>query len=165
MIRFTSEKDKSNVLSKYSKTFNSIIACYDIIDLDMTGGKFIWSNNHTPPTLERLDRVIVSKSWEDIFPSVMVYKLPREVPDHNPLIFSTSQQQTLKGISFRFELSWLNDSNFLPLVQGIWSKPCHANTALDRIQANLRGSNNSLKDGVLTGKGSKEKRKLLYRRN
>ena len=138
MIRFTSEKDKSNVLSKYSKTFNSIIACYDIIDLDMTGGKFICSNNHTPPTLERLDRVIVSKSWEDLYPMDMVHKTPREVSDHNPLILLTSLHQPVKNISFRFELAWLKDINFKPLVHEIWTKPCHADTAFDRIQAKMK---------------------------
>jgi hypothetical protein len=31
-----------------------------------------------------LDRILVSKNWEDIFPNSLVRKLPREVSDHNP---------------------------------------------------------------------------------
>jgi hypothetical protein len=49
--------------------FNSIINTYELIDLGMTGGKFTWSNKQNNPTLERLDRYLVSKSWEDIFPN------------------------------------------------------------------------------------------------
>jgi hypothetical protein len=31
-----------------------------------------------------------SKDWEDIFPTVMVRRLPREVSDHNPLDLGNS---------------------------------------------------------------------------
>ena len=96
-------------LSRHSRTFNSLISCYDLIDLGMSCGKYTWSNNQTPPTLERLDRILVSKSWEDLFPRAMVYKLPREMSDHNPLILSTSHHQPLRKLDFRFELSWLKD--------------------------------------------------------
>lgn len=44
----------------------------------MSGGRFTWSNNQSDPTLEKLDRILMSREWEDIFPSVMVNKLPRE---------------------------------------------------------------------------------------
>ena len=79
LLRFTSEKNKPTVLSKHSGTFNSIIACYDLLDMTLAGGKYTWSNNQSPPTLEKLDRILVSKSWEDLFPRAMVYKLPREI--------------------------------------------------------------------------------------
>jgi endonuclease/exonuclease/phosphatase family metal-dependent hydrolase len=41
------------------------------------------------PTLEKLDRILASKNWEDIFPNVLVKKLSREISDHNPLIISS----------------------------------------------------------------------------
>jgi hypothetical protein len=47
----------------------------------------------------------MSKDWEDIFPLVMVKKLPREVSDHNPLILLTDSKAPTKSIQFRFELS------------------------------------------------------------
>ena len=59
IIRFTSEKNKDTGLSRFSGLFNSIIAAHELIDLHMTGGKFTWSNNQSPPTLERLDIILV----------------------------------------------------------------------------------------------------------
>ena len=59
----------------------------------MTGGRFTWSNNHCDPTLEKLDRILISKDWEDIFPKVLINKLPTEVFDHNPLIISSATNQ------------------------------------------------------------------------
>jgi len=35
----------------------------------MTGGLYTWSNNQENPILEKLDRILASKKWEDIFPN------------------------------------------------------------------------------------------------
>lgn len=40
----------------------------------MTGGSFTWSNNQEFPTLEKLDRVLMTKEWEDLFPLAMIKK-------------------------------------------------------------------------------------------
>lgn len=85
IIRFSSEKNKGGT-HKPTNLFNSIINTFGLIDIHMTGGKYTWSNNQDNPTLERLDRYLVSKNWEDMFPMSLVYKLPRELSDHNPLI-------------------------------------------------------------------------------
>jgi len=80
----------------------------------------------------------MSEEWEDLFPRVLVYKLPRDISDHNPLILTNSSGQPLKNISFQFELSWLKQPDFLPTVQSIWEKPCYVVSAMDRIQAKLK---------------------------
>jgi hypothetical protein len=36
----------------------------------MSGGMFTWINNQTPPVLEKLDRVLMTRSWEDLFPKL-----------------------------------------------------------------------------------------------
>lgn len=59
------------------------------------GGGYAWSNNQDPPTLEKLDRILVTSKWEDIFPQAMVKKLPREISDHNIILWAM-----LKGISY-----------------------------------------------------------------
>ena len=164
IIRSSDEKNKPSPLPRYSKTFNSIIDSYDILDLGMSGGKFTWSNNQSPPTLERLDRILISKSWEDNFPSAMVFKLPREVSDHSPLIFTTFQQQPLNGLSFKFELSWLKDPNFLTLVHDIWAKPCHAYCAFDRIQAKLKRFKQFFKGWGFNRQGEQRKMKAALQK-
>ena len=80
----------------------------------------------------------MSEELEDLFPRVLVYKLPRDISDHNPLILTNSSGQPLKNISFQFELSWLKQPDFLPSVQSIWEKPCYVVSAMDRIQAKLK---------------------------
>lgn len=104
----------------------------------MTGGKFTWSNNQSNPTLEKLDRALMSKKWEDIFPSVVLNKLPREVSDHNPLILYTDLNRPLTHLEFRFEAAWLIHPEFVEKLNELWLKPCNAETALDRIQIKIK---------------------------
>ena len=101
-------------------------------------------HNQENPTLEKLDRILVSKDWEDIFPNTLVKKLPREISDHNPLILYSESYKP-------YELGWVNNPEFIVAVKKIWSKPCRAKTMLDKIQQKLKLFN-TLRDGVLTCK-------------
>jgi hypothetical protein len=132
IIRFPSERNKKGV-HKHTGIFNSIINAFELIDLHMTGGKYTWSNNQTDPTLERLDKFLVRKSWQKLFPLSLVYKMPRELSDHNPLIISLNMNQPWRNLNFRFELSWLKHPDFLHKIQEIWDHMCHAKTTFDRI--------------------------------
>ena len=104
----------------------------------MTGGMYTWSNNQEIPTLEKLDTVLVTKEWENIFPQASVSRLRWEVSDHNPLIVSTRKRDNLTFIQFRFELGWLKNPEFYPLVKKIWMKPCRARSTIDKIQQKLK---------------------------
>ena len=137
IIRFSSEKNKGGI-HKHSGIFNSIINSFGLIDLHLSGGKYTWSNNQSPPTLERLDRLLMDKSWENLFPSVVFFKLPREMSDHNPTILTDNISISLPKINFRFKLSWLKHPEYLSRVQEIWNSPCHAESAFDRIQLKLK---------------------------
>ena len=110
------KKNKGGGVHRHAQLFNSIINSLDLLEIHMNGGRFTWSNNQSNPTLDRLDRCLMSKSWEDIFPRIMMYKLPREVSDHNPLILTDNTTQPLNNLTFEFELSWLRHPDFTPLV-------------------------------------------------
>jgi len=66
----------------------------------------------------------------------------------------------LKNLSFRFELSWLKDRNFRPLVEEIWSQPCYAETAFDRIQAKLKRVKQFFKGWGFNRHGEQRKMKM-----
>jgi endonuclease/exonuclease/phosphatase family metal-dependent hydrolase len=73
----------------FSNLFNAVIQMHELREIYISGGQFTWTNNQRNPTLEKLDRILMSSAWENRFPSVQVHKLPREVSDHDPLIIST----------------------------------------------------------------------------
>ena len=68
ILRFSSDKNKKFHDNNFSSVFNLIINSYDLRELPLSGGKYTWSNNRKNPTLEKLDRVLISSSWENEFP-------------------------------------------------------------------------------------------------
>jgi exonuclease III len=60
------------------------------------GGHYTWSNNQINPTLEKLDRFLMSSDWEDLFPLTTIHKIAREVSDHNPIILDTMESRDVK---------------------------------------------------------------------
>jgi endonuclease/exonuclease/phosphatase family metal-dependent hydrolase len=89
ILRYSSEKNKKFNENNFSSVFNLIINAYELRELPLAGGKFTWSNNRKNPTLEKLDRVLISSSWEAEFPLYNLRKIPRYMSDHNPLIVRT----------------------------------------------------------------------------
>ena len=69
MVRFSSEKSKGNI-NKHSSLFNAVIDSQELLDLQMVGAN-IPGQIIRPPTLERLDRCLVSKEWESLFVAKM----------------------------------------------------------------------------------------------
>lgn len=156
IIRYANERNKKSGIHRHSRIFNTLISFHELRELDMSGGVFTWSNNQENPTLEKLDRLLISKDWEDLFPLAMVKKLPREVSDHNPLIILTNSKSPTKTIQFRFELGWLKNPDFFIQVEKIWNKPCRAKTTLDKIQQKLKLLKQYFKGWVLMFKVSLE---------
>jgi hypothetical protein len=118
--------------------FKSIINICEMREIDMSGGQFTWSNNQAVPTLEKLDRFIVSREWELLFPLTTVHKLTREVSDHSPIIIDTMEGKENQRREFRFEKRWLKEEDFLHRVDRIWAQPVRARDSLARFQAKLK---------------------------
>ena len=48
--------------------FHWVVDDLELRDLYLHGGSFTWSNEHTNPTLVKLDRALASLDWEELFP-------------------------------------------------------------------------------------------------
>ena len=103
IIRYVKEKNTMDGVPRHTPLFNSLIHFYELRELVMNGGLFTWSNNQEKPTLKKLDRVLVTKDWEDLFPEALVSKLPREISHHNPLVVYTGKKVNLPFIQFKFD--------------------------------------------------------------
>jgi hypothetical protein len=158
LLRFSSEKNKPMSLSKWSDIFNSIINTCALREIHMSSGQYTWSNNHADPTLEKLDRFLMSNSLEDLFPLVIVHKLVRVISDHSPLILDTLDIRE-KNRDFRFEKRWLREDNFLDRVQRSWTKQVFAINSVDRLQKKLKNVKRALKGWGANLRGADIKRK------
>jgi hypothetical protein len=166
ILRHSGEKNKNFTHTHTSDLFNSIIHTMGLREIFMHGGKYTWSNKHASPTLEKLDRVLMSHDWEDLFPLVSVRKLVREMSDHNALLLDSGNlpELTTKSRDFRFDISWFKNEEFLPSVAKIWQKPVY-NTAdpIDVFNIKLKRFKKFFKGWGANLYGHTKKRKLELR--
>ena len=99
ILRHCGEKNKNWRNSPHVDMFNAIIYSLNLIEIFTAGGLYTWSNNQSHPTLEKLDRVLMSDDWEHIFLDVTVRKLVRDLSDHNALLLDTGTKTSLANIS------------------------------------------------------------------
>jgi hypothetical protein len=159
-VRFSSKKNKTSHPNRLSRIFNTMIHIHELREIHISGGQFTWSNNQVTPTLEKLDRILMSRGWGSLFPTVQVYKIPRECSDHNPLILITKQLATIKQRPFRFKLTWLKDDDCLHRVQKIWNESTRDKVALDRVQFKLKKVKRFLKSWGYNKSGQTRKKKM-----
>lgn len=85
--------------------FSDLIFGLDFIDLLMAGGDFTWSNGRA---WSRLDRFLVSASWEAHFSDWSQKRIPRICSDHYPIMLICGGIIGGHGY-FKFENMWLED--------------------------------------------------------
>jgi hypothetical protein len=128
-------------------------------ELNISGGIFTWSNNDASPTLEKLDRILMSREWELLFPTICGHKEPRGLSDHNHLIISTPHVYGGNRRDFRFELFWMKHPEFLSKVAEIWSDPTRDVVTLDKIMFKLKKEKKFLKEWGFNLSVSRRKKK------
>lgn len=140
ILRHNEEKNKKMHRSKSTDLFNSIINTLGLREIYMSEGKYSWANNQSHPTLEKLDRVLMSNSWEEMFPMVSVRKLARDLSDHNPFLLCTGDEkkEPTKAREFCFNLSWLKDDRFLAWWLRFGTEMSQAQTPLTYLTTNIK---------------------------
>ena len=79
--RGIAERKGATRISSGMGDFSEFISDHALIDFPLEGGSFTWSNNHTPPSMSRLDKFLVSPEWDGHFPCLSRRLLPRAVSD------------------------------------------------------------------------------------
>jgi endonuclease/exonuclease/phosphatase family metal-dependent hydrolase len=83
------EENNNNFNPRWSSIFNAIIESLDLREIVLSGCQFTWASRRIVPTVEKLDRVLVSVEWEEKYPLVSVRALTRTGSDHTPLLIQT----------------------------------------------------------------------------
>jgi hypothetical protein len=144
---FCLEFSRTYILTNGVLFFNSIIDVHDLIELDLSGRHFTWSNNRNPPTFEKLDMFFVSPEWDLHYNNMNVTGLSRSFSDHVPLCLKTDLISPTRR-DFRYELCWKFRPDFKSLVVNNWSLPVRSKIGIDiwkekvkRLKKLLKGWN------------------------
>ncbi|KAJ1283589.1 hypothetical protein BS78_03G139500 [Paspalum vaginatum] len=84
LVRGPSEKTYSRINHRWVDSFNDWINKWALIDLDHSN--VTETNNQETLVKARLYRILVSHSWDAVFPLARVKILERPPSDHNPLL-------------------------------------------------------------------------------
>ncbi len=103
-----SHRDKNGPPSRVNDVllFRNTVDALGILDLPISNKRYTWSNGRPNPTLERLDRALISRDWCQLFPRSSLRALPRPRSDHTPLLL-TAHSFVPSSHLFRLEAFWL----------------------------------------------------------
>lgn len=119
-MRFLEERLGCRVISRAMKEFSEFIDNHSLMDLPLLGAYFTWSWSEDSISKSRLDRFLVSTSWEELAPNVIKSPLPQLISDHFPILLDGARGRRMSS-PFRFKNMWRQMRNFGDKIADWWS--------------------------------------------
>ncbi|XP_026383434.1 uncharacterized protein LOC113278927 [Papaver somniferum] len=119
-IKFSHERSSGGENTTGMIKFNNFISRHQLIDLPLLGATYTWTNNQVHTIKCRIDRLLVSPSWECMYRQVIQKALARPSSDHNPIALFCEGVKHGPS-SFRCEYYGLIHPNFISVVRHSWS--------------------------------------------
>ncbi|XP_041001721.1 uncharacterized protein LOC121247439 [Juglans microcarpa x Juglans regia] len=117
ITHFPSERSGHYRNSVAMEDFSKFIFELDLMDLPLVGGEYTWSNGRA---WSRLDRFLVSPSWEAHYPEVSQKRLAQVSSDHFPIFLDCEGIHRGRRY-FKFKNMWLTADGFVEMVSAWWS--------------------------------------------
>jgi hypothetical protein len=169
LIRSNKDINRGSGNQNLLDLFNNFIGQFQLREIFISGPRITWSNKQKDPTLIKLDRILVSESWEVKYPTCHAWSKARVGSDHCPIILNTSEHGAARPNYFYFNDQWLLHENFKTMVQNKWNDLNNVYSTqsyslnnwhgfLQKLRQFLRGWNLNLK------REQRAKRELLIKR-
>jgi len=124
--------------------FNDAIGHLGLVELQLKGRAYTWSNMHGDPLLEQLDWFFTSVNWTISYPSTEVVPLAKITSDHIPCKVSIGTNIPRSDV-FRFENFWVEHEGFLDTVSNCWQSTAQLNSAARTLSACFKSLRVALK--------------------
>jgi hypothetical protein len=123
---------------RWCEKINDWVDRHSLMEINLLGRSFTWSNNQENQILSHIDRIFCSTEFNEAFPLATAKALPRNPSDHVPILWESGIDQSKNRYRFKFENWWLQHSGFGEVVQNVWSKKTKGKSAIDRWQEKVR---------------------------
>lgn len=115
-------KRKGESLQNYGdldkRVFNCFIEDMGLEDLPLIGRRFTWTRPNGK-SISRIDRMLVSKEWLDLWEGSSLRALNQKFSDHCSLVLK-NQKFDWGPRLFRFLNCWLEDTDFKTFMEEKW---------------------------------------------
>lgn len=106
------------------KDFRECLSRCELFDLGYVGQRYTWSNGRAGEqrTKLRLDRIVASESWMDIFSEASVHHVSMSISDHCLLSLFLHRRQPRKPARkrFFFEAMWVREAGCREIIEEVW---------------------------------------------
>ncbi|XP_042511719.1 uncharacterized protein LOC122086843 [Macadamia integrifolia] len=125
--------------------FQAMVDACELLSIPSQGKKFTWTNNRRRGhAVAVLDRSFCNGKWIDVFRNVKQRVLLSSVSDHAPLIVVSDDVQRPTNIPFRFHSFWMENDQFISVVEEAWKTSIGGNPIfvlaqkLKQVKENLK---------------------------
>ncbi|XP_073354918.1 uncharacterized protein [Aegilops tauschii subsp. strangulata] len=119
LIVCAEDKNNANLNRRMMARFRSLLNRLELKEIYLHGRRYTWTNERQNPTMEKIDHIFVTNSWEDIYRTHLLKALGTAISDHCPLLVDMDVEFTY-GRMFRFESFWAKVEGYLDTVQQAW---------------------------------------------
>jgi hypothetical protein len=136
--------NKGAINNRIMRKFNQTIDALQLLELDLIGKKFTWSNEQDDPTMSRIDRLMATTEWHDLYLSANLQAICTMTLDHYLLLMQGhSSCNFYKG--FCFESYWVHIDRFKEVVQQAWTPTVNSSSAILRLHVKMVRTARALK--------------------
>ncbi|XP_068501097.1 uncharacterized protein [Phaseolus vulgaris] len=147
---------------KEIRDFNEFIDKNLMVDLPIVGKKFTWYKSDGSAK-SRIDRILVSEEWLQVWPMSKQYVQSREVSDHCALV-AKSWVKDWGPKPFRTIDAWLMEPGFKELVKGKWNSYEVQGNGISKFKDKLKMLKGDLKEWNRNVFGNLEENKRMITR-
>jgi len=137
MIYCSEDKSNENINRALMGRFRRFVNDLELKEIPLLGRRYTWSNERESPTLVKLDRVLCTNDWEEIYNENVLQSHATEMSDHCPLILGLREGIVGKK-RFHFESFWPKLEGFYDAVQQSWEGQVICNCPLETISIKLK---------------------------
>lgn len=123
------EQSNNAANRRIMRRFRDKLNMLELKEVYLNGRHYTWSNEREIPTLEKIDHVFTTASWEEFYPASFLSTLGTAVSDHCPLLFNL-YADFLTGHRFRFQSFWTKAEGFKETVAEAWGSVPSTDTPL-----------------------------------